>query len=197
MPHVIVKRGAGRTEEQKARAGSGMKLITVTTLMLLLAGSAAGHTQTDQPKTATSAVAPEQGSRTIQAKQTGPEQAITRTAPDGLAANHRVFEIRIYTVAAEMDVFKKFFIDNTVALFRKYGFEPVGYWVPLDPPRSENTFVYILAFPDRETAKARWDSFLNDPAWIKARAEFIAQHGKITERIDSLFVSPLDFSPLK
>jgi len=35
----------------------------------------------------------------------------------------------------------------------------IGYWVPQDPPRSENTFVYMLAFSDRETAKAKWDAF--------------------------------------
>jgi quercetin dioxygenase-like cupin family protein len=111
--------------------------------------------------------------------------------------NTRVFEIRTYTTSQRMDVFKTFFLENTVKLFKKYGFEPTGYWIPLDPPRSENTFVYILAFPDRETAKTKWDAFLNDPEWVKARADFIAKHGKITDKIESQFVSPIDFSPLK
>jgi NIPSNAP len=96
-----------------------------------------------------------------------------------------------------MDVYKAFFLENTVKLFKKYGFEPIGYWIPQDPPRSENTFVYLLAFPDRETAKSKWDAFLNDPEWVKARADFIAKHGKVLDNIDSQFVSPVDFSPLK
>ena len=112
-------------------------------------------------------------------------------------AKTRVFEIRTYTTSQKMEVFMAFFIANTIKLFRKYSFEPIGYWVPQDPPRSENTFVYMLAFPDRETAHAKWDAFLNDPEWVKARADFMAKHGRVTDKIESLFVSPVDFSPLK
>ena len=111
--------------------------------------------------------------------------------------NTRVFEIRTYTTSQKMDVFKAFFLANTTALFRKYDFEVIGYWVPQDPLQSENTFVYMLAFPDRETAKAKWDAFLNDPNWLKARADFMAKHGKVTDKIESQFVSPVDFSPMK
>jgi len=39
--------------------------------------------------------------------------------------------------------------------------------------------------------------FLNDPDWLKARADFMAKHGKITDKIESQFVLPADFSPLK
>ena len=82
-------------------------------------------------------------------------------------------------------------------LFEKHGFEPIGFWVPQDTPRSQNTFVYVLAFPDRETAKRLWDAFLTDPDWVKARTEFRAKNGPVTDKIESMFVSPTDFSPLK
>ena len=111
--------------------------------------------------------------------------------------NTRVFEIRTYTIAQKMDVYMPFFVNTTLELFRKHGFEPVGLWIPQDPPRSENTLVYILAFPDRETAKAKWDAFFKDPKWVKDRADFIARHGTITSKIESQFVSPVNFSPLK
>jgi hypothetical protein len=109
----------------------------------------------------------------------------------------RVFELRTYTTSQKLDDFKDCFLHNTVQLFRKYGFEAIGYWVPLDPPGSRNTFVYMLAFPDRETAKARWEAFLNDPDWVKARGEFMAKHGKVTDNIESQFLSPVEFSPMK
>lgn len=109
----------------------------------------------------------------------------------------RVFEIRTYTTSQKMEVFLAFFMENTMKLFRRHGFEPVGFWIPQDPPRSGNTFVYILAFPDRETAKAKWDAFLNDPEWVKARADFMAKYGRVTDKIESQFVSPVDFSPLR
>jgi hypothetical protein len=109
----------------------------------------------------------------------------------------RVFEIRTYTTSQKMEVFMAFFMENTMKLFRRHGFEPVGFWIPQDPPRSGNTFVYMLAFPDRETAKAKWDAFLNDPEWVKACADFMAKHGRVTDKIESQFVSPVAFSPLK
>lgn len=111
--------------------------------------------------------------------------------------NARVFEIRTYTISRKMDVYMPFFVNTTLELFKKYGFEPVGFWIPQDPPRSENTLVYILAFPDRETARAKWDAFFKDPKWVKDRADFMAKHGKILDNLDSQFISPVDFSPLK
>jgi quercetin dioxygenase-like cupin family protein len=111
--------------------------------------------------------------------------------------NTRVFEIRTYTIAQKMDVYMPFFVNTTLELFRKYGFEPVGFWIPQDPPRSENTLVYILTFPDRETAKAKWEAFFKDPKWVKDRADFITKYVTITSKIESQFVSPVDFSPLK
>jgi hypothetical protein len=109
----------------------------------------------------------------------------------------RVFEIRTYTTSQKMDALKALFRDHTLALFKKHGFEVIGFWVPQDPPRSENTFVYMLAFPDRETAKTRWEAFHKDPEWLKVRAEFEARRGKIVDKIESQFISPVDFSPLK
>jgi len=53
-----------------------------------------------------------------------------------------------------------FFTETTLELFSMHGFERVGFWIPQDQPGSENTLIYILAFPDRETAKKKWEAFL-------------------------------------
>lgn len=113
------------------------------------------------------------------------------------SASARVFEIRTYTTSQKMDLLKALFRDHSLSLFKKHGFEVIGYWVPQDPPLSGNTFVYMLAFPDRATARSKWEAFHKDPEWLKVRAEFEAKHGKIVDKIESLFVSPVDFSPLK
>lgn len=116
----------------------------------------------------------------------------------GLTSAHaRVFEIRTYTTSRDMELVKALFRDHSVALFKRHGFEVIGYWVPEDPPRSRNTFVYMLAFPDRATAKSRWEAFHKDPEWLKVRADFEAKHGRIVDTIESIFVTPTDFSPLK
>lgn len=109
----------------------------------------------------------------------------------------RVFEIRTYTIAQKWDVYMPFFTGTTMELFKKHGFEPVGFWIPQDAPGSENTLIYILAFPNRETANKKWEAFFNDPKWKQDRAAFIARYGKITDNIESKFVSPVDFSPIK
>jgi hypothetical protein len=113
------------------------------------------------------------------------------------SAYARVFELRTYTAApGKLPAVQARFRDVTAALFKKHGFEIVAFWVPQDAPRSENTFVYMLAFPDRETAKARWADFQKDPDWIKARADS-EKDGKLVDKVESQFLSPLDFSPMK
>jgi len=72
----------------------------------------------------------------------------------------------------------------------------VGYWVPQDAPRSQNTLVYILEHPDREAAKKNWAAFQADPDWQKARKESEA-NGRIVERVESIFMDPTDYSPMK
>ncbi len=109
----------------------------------------------------------------------------------------RVFEIRTYITSQKMERLEALFRKHSLALFKKHGLEVIGFWVPQDPPRSENTFVYMLAFPDRETAKSRWDAFHHDPEWLRVRAEFEAEYGKIVDKVESEFLLPIDFSPLK
>ena len=109
----------------------------------------------------------------------------------------RVFEIRTYTTSQKMERLEALFREHSLALFKKHGFEVIGFWIPQDPPCSENTFIYMLAFPDRATAKAKWDAFHSDPEWLKVRAEFEAKYGKIVDKVEPQFVSPVDFSPLK
>jgi len=74
--------------------------------------------------------------------------------------------------------------------------ESVGYWVPSDPARSKNTLIHILAHPSREAAEKNWAEFRADPEWKKVSAESEAA-GKIVEKVESVFMDPTDFSPLK
>jgi hypothetical protein len=134
-------------------------------------------------------LAPARGETAAPSASGGPTAATTSSG--------RVFEIRTYTTSQKLDVFLEFFRANTMKLFEKHGFEPIGFWIPQDTPRSQNTFVYVLAFPDRETARRLWDAFLTDPDWVKARTEFRTKNGPVTDKIESMFVSPTEFSPLK
>lgn len=111
--------------------------------------------------------------------------------------SNRVFEIRTYTAApGKLDALNKRFRDHTVRLFNKHGMTSIGYWTPVDPPLAENTLIYVLAHSSREAAKKSWAAFREDPDWLKARDES-QKDGSLTTKVESVFVNPTDYSPLK
>ena len=113
------------------------------------------------------------------------------------ASADRIFEIRTYTAPpGKLDALNARFRDHTVRLFARHGMTSIGYWIPTDTVRSKNTLIYILAYPSREAARASWAAFGRDPEWRQVRAESEA-NGPIVERVESVFVSPTDYSPIR
>jgi hypothetical protein len=111
--------------------------------------------------------------------------------------NPRVFEIRTYTAAGgKLDALHARFRDHTVALFQKHGITSIAYFKPQDAPLEQNTLIYVLAHPSREAAAKNWQAFHDDPEWQKVKASSEAQ-GPLTTRMESVFVDPTDYSPMK
>jgi hypothetical protein len=111
--------------------------------------------------------------------------------------SNRVFELRTYTAApGKLDALHKRFRDHTVRLLSKHGMSHVGYWAPADAPLAENTLIYVLAHKSREAAKKSWDDFRADPEWVKVRDES-QKDGPLTTKVESVFLNPTDYSPLK
>jgi hypothetical protein len=109
----------------------------------------------------------------------------------------RVFEIRTYTAEpGKLPGLLKRFREHTTKLFEKHGMTNIGYWVPTDEPRSQNTLIYILAHDSREAAKQSWKEFQADPDWIKVK-EASEANGKIVTKVESVFADPTDFSSIK
>ena len=111
----------------------------------------------------------------------------------------RVFEMRTYTAPpGKLADLQKRFRDHTLKMFEKHGMTNIGYWVPADPPNSENTLVYIIAHKDREAAKKSWAAFGADPEWQKVRTASMAPDGaSLTTKVESVFLNPTDYSPMK
>ena len=109
----------------------------------------------------------------------------------------RVFELRTYTAheGKLQDIVNRF-RDHTRKYFDRQGMVSIGYWTPEDAPLSQNTLIYILAHPSREAAKKNWDAFRSDPDWQKAR-DASEVNGKIVAKVESVFIDPTSFSPLK
>ena len=111
---------------------------------------------------------------------------------------NRFFELRVYTAAPDrMDKLVGRFRDHTTRIFAKHGMTSVGYWTATSGDNAERTLVYILAYPSREAREASWKAFQADPEWQKVAAESQADGVRLAERIDSRYMVPTDFSPMK
>jgi hypothetical protein len=112
-------------------------------------------------------------------------------------ADGAVYELRTYTaLPGKFDAVKARFRDHTLKLFERHGIHNVGYWVPADGERSQDTLIYIVSHKSREAAAKSWAAFRADPDWIKAR-DASEKDGKIVAKVESVFLTPADFSPLK
>jgi hypothetical protein len=114
------------------------------------------------------------------------------------ADSNRVFELRVYhTVPGKATALQSEFRDKVTKLFAKHDLKALGYWAPLDAPVSDNTFVYILAHPSRDEAKQHWAAFQADPAFKEMIQSQQTPDTKLVEKVDSTYMSPTDFSPIK
>ncbi len=122
---------------------------------------------------------------------------VSRGAAAQAPAAERVFELRTYTSpSGRLDDLHARFRNHTVGLFEKHGMTNIGYWVPQDDPLKQNTLIYVVAHQSRESAKRSWDGFRNDPDWQKAKAES-EKNGPIVEKVESVFLTPVDYSRLR
>ncbi len=115
----------------------------------------------------------------------------------------RVFELRDYTASpSNLAALNARFRDHTVALFTKHGMKNLFYWnLTADQKGADKKLLYLLAHKSREAAKASFDAFRQDPAWVKARAESEQKAGgSLTiakDGVKSEFLVPTDYSPTK
>jgi hypothetical protein len=113
------------------------------------------------------------------------------------APKPHVYELRTYVAApGKLEDLKARFRNHTVKLFEKHGMKNVFYGAPMDGDAHSNTLIYLLEHDSREAAKASWDKFRLDPDWVKAR-NASEVNGKLTEKVESVFLEPTDFSPMK
>jgi NIPSNAP len=110
---------------------------------------------------------------------------------------NRVFEMRTYYAApGKMEALHARFRNHTNKLFVKHGMDLIGFWSPTDPKQAEEKMIYILAFPSQEAAKKSWDAFRQDPVWQAAKAS-TEKEGKLVDKVESVYMNPTDYSPVK
>ncbi|HEX7901975.1 MAG TPA: NIPSNAP family protein [Planctomycetota bacterium] len=107
----------------------------------------------------------------------------------------RFFELRTYTPSpGKMDALHARFRDHTCKLFEKHGMTNVGYWVTAG---AEPKLVYVLAFPSKEARDASFKAFGADPDWQKVYADSQKDGIKLAAKVESVFLTPADYSAIK
>lgn len=111
--------------------------------------------------------------------------------------DERIFELRIYHAApGKMQALHERFRNVTSKLFVKHGMTIIGYWSPTDEKAAEKKMYYVLAYPSKAAADKAWAAFRADPDWIKAKAASEV-NGTLVDKIESIYMNPTDYSPLK
>ena len=107
----------------------------------------------------------------------------------------RVLEVRRYTAnAGKLDALLQRMREGETKLFEKHGMKGIFYSVAADAPESQNTFIYVRMRAGRQRRNRGMTSA--DPAW-KSMRDTSEAGGPLVGKVESTFVTPTDFSPLK
>ncbi len=112
------------------------------------------------------------------------------------ADSNRVFELRVYhTVPGKSAGTRVTVSRHGFQATRQTRSEGCGLLGTDNAPASDNTSIYILAHSSREEAKKNWDAMLADPEFQEMMK--LEQTEKLVEKVDSTYMHPADFSPMK
>jgi hypothetical protein len=124
----------------------------------------------------------------------------TRGAMPGETVAHaqarpRVYELRTYTaVPGRLDALHARFKDHLLGFFQKHGMTNVVYFKPMDAPLSQSTLIYLVSHDSREAAAKSWAAFQGDAEWKKISS---AGGGAMASKVESVFLEPTEYSPMK
>jgi hypothetical protein len=111
------------------------------------------------------------------------------------AASSHVYELRTYhAMPGKLPDLEARFRNHTIEIFNRHNMKSVGYWVPQD--NKDYVLIYVLEHPSKEEATKNWAAFRADPEWQKVSKESEA-NGKLVDHVDSVYMDPTDFSPMK
>jgi len=66
----------------------------------------------------------------------------------------------------------------------------------MDAKGAEEKLIYILAYPSKEAAAKSWNDFRKDPDWDAARTKS-EEKGPLVAKVESVYMNPTDYSPIK
>ena len=106
----------------------------------------------------------------------------------------RIHQLRIYELnQGNRDNFHRRFQEHALPIMQRHGFDVVDMWE--SDTGAKLQFVYVLAWPDKETMESRWKSFLADPEWIEIKRRSAAEHGELVRQADGQPLVRVSYSP--
>jgi hypothetical protein len=107
-----------------------------------------------------------------------------------------IYELRVYScLPGRLPALLSRFADHTLKLWEKHGIRQAGFWT-VYVGDGNNDLYYLLAWESLAERQQKWDTFLVDPAWIKARDDS-ERDAPILTNIKSSFLKPTAFSAVK
>lgn len=125
----------------------------------------------------------------------------TDFSPNNLQSDcGHVWELRIYTASpGRLPNLLSRFRNHSMKLLARYGMTNKIYWTPTDAAQGSDTMLYyFLTHPSRAAGLDAFTRFRKDPDWLRVRQESETQAGgSLTTKVESIYMYPTDFSPLK
>jgi NIPSNAP len=121
--------------------------------------------------------------------------ALSQTPNKGIKATADVIhQLRIYEIFDSNKVaFHERFHDHAMRIMARYGFKIVATWESRHDNRTE--LVYLLEWPDAETMKERWATFMADREWAEIKKATAEAHGQLVGDIEDRTLELTDYSP--
>jgi hypothetical protein len=107
-----------------------------------------------------------------------------------------IHELRIYEcLPGRLPALHHRFETITLKFWQKHGIRQVGFWTTL-VGESNQTLTYLIEWESLAERETKWMAFMQDHAWIAARAE-TEKDGPIVARITNSILQPTPYSKLR
>ena len=107
-----------------------------------------------------------------------------------------IHELRIYEcVPGKLPALNNRFETITLKLWEKHGIRQAGFWTTLIGQNNQILY-YLLEWENLAEREAKWNAFMADPEWLKARAE-TEKDGPIVAKVTNEILSPTSYSKVR
>jgi hypothetical protein len=107
-----------------------------------------------------------------------------------------IHELRIYEcVPGRLPALNKRFETVTLKVWQRLGIRQAGFWTTVVGENSQNLY-YLLEWESLAEREEKWTAFVQDPEWLKARAE-TEKDGQIVARVTNYILQPTSYSSVQ